>query len=131
MSGITFQPVLVSKQIQRNQDFANSTIVLSDEAVLNKCFHKRSQSQVFNRLFLDSKKYQNMRDEKTRQFNMKLFDGLFTPQINNSQTELVTKGRQRVSSVNGTKSQERDDVFEILSKDADRRSRMRSQSLLQ
>ena len=74
-----------------------------------------------------------MRDEKTRQFNMKQFEGLFTPKINCSTSDLVVRGRKRINSVaQVAKSQERvvdDDecsVFEILSKDASRRSRIRS-----
>jgi hypothetical protein len=97
---------------------------------------KRSQSMVFNRLFMDSKKLQNLRDEKARQYNEKQFSGLFTPSINTSQTDLVTRGRLRVSLAHKSfKSQEKleecttgRDVFDILSQDATRRSRLRSLS---
>ena len=73
MTGITFKPTLVSKQLDRSNQDISQTMVLSDEALLNESrpFHKRSKSQVFIRLFSDKEKYQSMRDEKMRQFNEK------------------------------------------------------------
>ena len=78
MFGITFQPQLVSQQIPTRKLAESDSMELTGEALMSATrFHQRSKSQVFTRLFLDGKKQQNIRDEKTRLYNEKQFEGLF------------------------------------------------------
>lgn len=82
--------------LQNSVEFANH----SPLTPYVRNMHRRASTKVHIRLFKDSAKYKNLREQKTRKFKEEELSGLFIPKVNKSQKALSQGmiGRKRASS---------------------------------